>query len=120
MVIYNEDVIEKRGEVEFKPIEQGVAILVNGIECGYIKYGVVQNRMEIIDLYVCEDYREKGYAKQLMWYALSTEGLDEVRLYPYPSFRMGEKTYLNKDALKVFYNNFCFGDTGKLHIIQRL
>lgn len=120
MVIYKQDAIVKMREVEFKPIKNGVAIWINSVECGYITYGVVKDHMEINDVYINENFRGKGYAKQLVWYALSTEGLEEVRLYPHPSYRLEEKVYLNKEQLEAFFSNFRFGELGNLMIILRL
>lgn len=71
-------------------------------------------------MYVEESFRGKGYAKQLMRYVLSIEGLEEVRLCPHSSFRMGEQCYLNNEALVAFFSNFRFGKLGDLKIILRL
>lgn len=120
MVFYKEKKIEEIEDYCFEPFENGITISVNGVQCGYIAYGVVKNHMEIIDVYVNEKFRGKAYAKQLMQYVLSIEGLEEVRLCSNPSFRIGEKVYLDKKELEIFFNNFRFGATGQLKIIQHL
>lgn len=120
MVRYKQGELLPVSDARFEEDGEIISLIVGGEKIGYINYGTCKGHMEIKELYVEEDFRNRGYGKELMRYALKEPDLVEVRLHIRPVPRKDGSYDMTKQQLMEFYENFAFGMDNDMSLIFSL
>ena len=100
-------------EIEIKsanPFAKRVEFILDDISVGYLEYSLIYDRMELDNIKVLEEYRNKGIGSRLMAYLISV-AIDhhvinitlEVRLSNEIARNMYKKFGFREVALRKFY-----------------